>query len=492
LAVGDDANLSNYEVGTLLPTNCLTYTLVVGNDITYANGNVAGGMIAYGNTASLTSVTDECGTAVQTSNVLNFAPIMNGLVSVSSSIAQAPQQGSSQQYYSTLEISGVAQINYVTISSDLFSQVTAITVNIPADSWIFITVTGSDVKFAELDITLSATTNVSYVLWNFAQASELELYGISVKGSLLAPLAAIQFDNGNIDGSICGSSFNGTGELHLYPYVPPTTGCTCPICPKQILFPNYTFLVQTTVNLTNTDCQGRFAAGGDVQLYNYAIGTMLVTSSPPENILLVGGNLNFTNGEVHCGNAVIGGTATVVNVGIPNGELEPNTPPPIHFHADFVYLSEVSKYFSGLASTGSVGIDSNGDISMTATSTSSLNVFSISSSSLTTATAWQISGPEGAYVIVNVEGSNVSLDGIDMTVTGGIKNTTVILNFYDASAMTIEATSVQGTVLAVDANVYFTNGNVDGSMYCNSVYGDGEIHLALPLPINFNCPPCDC
>ena len=103
LAVGVDATLSNYEVGTLLPTNCLTFTLVVGNDVTYTNGNVAGGMIAYGNTASLTAVTDACGAAEQ-ATVLNFAPIMNSIAGVSASIAQAPQQGSAQQYYSTLEI----------------------------------------------------------------------------------------------------------------------------------------------------------------------------------------------------------------------------------------------------------------------------------------------------------------------------------------------------------------------------------------------------
>ena len=40
--------------------------------------------------------------------------------------------------------------------------------------------------------------------------------GIGIRGTILAPLADIAFDNGNFDGNIIARSLTGTAEGHLF------------------------------------------------------------------------------------------------------------------------------------------------------------------------------------------------------------------------------------------------------------------------------------
>jgi len=94
------------------------------------------------------------------------------------------------------------------------------------DSWATINVGGSSVVFGNTNIVLSSSVVLEKVLFNFYQATSLNIYAVSVSGSILAPQAAVQFDDGNIDGSIASASFNGTGEIHLHPYIPPACNCS--------------------------------------------------------------------------------------------------------------------------------------------------------------------------------------------------------------------------------------------------------------------------
>jgi len=82
------------------------------------------------------------------------------------------------------------------------------------------------VVFGNTNIVLSSSVVLEKVLFNFYQATSLNIYAVSVSGSILAPQAAVQFDDGNIDGSIASASFNGTGEIHLHPYIPPACNCS--------------------------------------------------------------------------------------------------------------------------------------------------------------------------------------------------------------------------------------------------------------------------
>eukprot|EP01126_Amoeba_proteus_P015853 TRINITY_DN171_c0_g1_i1.p1 TRINITY_DN171_c0_g1~~TRINITY_DN171_c0_g1_i1.p1 ORF type:complete len:105 (-),score=15.28 TRINITY_DN171_c0_g1_i1:344-658(-) len=96
------------------------------------------------------------------------------------------------------------------------STISSITISVPVNALIFITVTGQNVKFGNLGF--SGTYDPSRVLWNFVDASALTMTGMEMVGSILAPKAAIGFSNGEISGSICGSSFQGNGGMKWFPF----------------------------------------------------------------------------------------------------------------------------------------------------------------------------------------------------------------------------------------------------------------------------------
>jgi len=224
-------------------------------------------------------------------------------------------------------------------------------------------------------------------------------------------------------------------------------------------------------------------------LCNYSVGSSLSSANGGQLVLGVGGNLIFTNGSIENGDAKVGGAAVLSNVGVPDGAVYPYTDPDINFTDDFTYLTETSSDLSTLTATGQTTFD-DGDLTLTGTDPT-INVFSVSSSDLSSTDLWTISAPAGSHVIVNIPGGQNSLVGLQINLVG-VSNTTIILNFYESTSLTISQTSVQGTVLAPLAVVNFTNGNIDGSLFCVSVFGDGETHLALPVPIKVNCPPCNC
>src|SRR5206468_696104 len=61
-------------------------------------------------------------------------------------------------------------------------------------------------------------TDKQHVLFNFPQATTLNTNGIGINGSLLAPLAAVNFASGNIDGTLIAQSVSNNGEAHNLPF----------------------------------------------------------------------------------------------------------------------------------------------------------------------------------------------------------------------------------------------------------------------------------
>jgi choice-of-anchor A domain-containing protein len=102
----------------------------------------------------------------------------------------------------------------------------SLTINAVAGETIVIDIDGATDKMTSFGITLHNIDN-QHVLYNFTGATSLTLNSIGVRGSILAPLANINFAGGNIDGTIIGQSIKGVGESHSFLFtgnidVPPT------------------------------------------------------------------------------------------------------------------------------------------------------------------------------------------------------------------------------------------------------------------------------
>jgi hypothetical protein len=88
-----------------------------------------------------------------------------------------------------------------------------------ADSTVVINVLGDlvgGINFQNAGVLLSGGITADRVLFNFVDATSLSISGIGIKGSVLAPYAAVSFSNGHIDGNLIAASLAGTGESHYY------------------------------------------------------------------------------------------------------------------------------------------------------------------------------------------------------------------------------------------------------------------------------------
>jgi choice-of-anchor A domain-containing protein len=178
-----------------------------------------------------------------------------------------------------------------------------------------------------------------------------------------------------------------------------------------------------------TDSEGRVAAGGDVRLSGYGIGSTLTNSGGQRDDLIVGGGLSYNQGQVFNGNIVYGGTAALSNVGLPNGTARQGAP--LDFAAARTQLDALSAAYAGLAANGTAA-DTYGTLRL-AGADPTLDVFSVSAGELAVANGLNITAPAGATVLVNVSGTADQMQYFGMTLSGTDRQH-VLFNFPDATS----------------------------------------------------------
>lgn len=90
-----------------------------------------------------------------------------------------------------------------------------LTINAPAGSTVVVNVTGPVSSMTSMGIFLNGVDK-QHVLYNFHDATNLTLNQIGVMGTILAPLADVNFAGGAIDGTIIANNLTGPGESHLF------------------------------------------------------------------------------------------------------------------------------------------------------------------------------------------------------------------------------------------------------------------------------------
>jgi choice-of-anchor A domain-containing protein len=246
----------------------------------------------------------------------------------------------------------------------------------------------------------------------------------------------------------------------------------------------YNVLVFGNYSAMNSDSEGRLAVGGDLTVQNYSVGSSLssygVTSADGPG-LVVGGDLNWTNGQVFVGDAVYGGTATTSGFNTLNGSLVQGSA--IDFAAVKSEMLGLSSSWAGLASNGNVSFV-NGPV-LTG-SDSGLNVFSFDASQWTGEIKFDV--PTGSQAIVNISGSTASIPSAGFFLNG-IAPEDVFFNFFEAETLTASGVGIYGNILAPNADVAFNNGQMNGNLVADSFNGTLEFHLTNPPPPSD--PPTD-
>jgi choice-of-anchor A domain-containing protein len=252
---------------------------------------------------------------------------------------------------------------------------------------------------------------------------------------------------------------------------------------------DFSAFILDDANLFYSDVQGKVAIGDDAKITGYGIGDRLPNSYGTVDVLIVGGDLDFTNGQVNGGNVVYGGTGHFASFGIPHGTTRQDDDV-IDFAAARTELQNLATAYAGLPGNGSVQ-NNYGTIILKGTNATQ-NVFNINASLLWNANDLRIIAPAGSKVIVNITGTNARMQYLGYHLEGGVDSDDVVLNFHNATNVTFAGIGIFGHVLAPRAFVDFSNGQINGTMVACSWCGYGQINLKCPPPpICPPPPPCE-
>ena len=232
-----------------------------------------------------------------------------------------------------------------------------------------------------------------------------------------------------------------------------------------------TFNVFVLGNATqqNADTQGRLAVGGNATLTNYDVGLTLGNSVGAA--LVVGGNLTYTNGAVHDGDATYGGTLAQTFVAFPQGGVFRQATP-LDFAAADSQLRTLSSYYASLPANGTTTVR-NGVITLTGTDPR-LDVFSVSGDAVAGASGLAIDAPTGATVLVNVGGQTLTLANGGFDNLMGVTSAHVLFNFAQATSLTLSNVNVGGSILAPSAAVNFRPSLITGTLVGASLVSGGQ------------------
>jgi len=237
--------------------------------------------------------------------------------------------------------------------------------------------------------------------------------------------------------------------------------------------------------------EGRIFIGGNAQLTSFDVASSLGNSRGDRDDLVVGGTISYHSGVVGNGNIVFaqGGTDEItqgVRYGLSAGNTIKNEAPKYDFHSAETHFSSLSRDFSKMIPTGTVGI-AWGTILLTTNknNTDDLQIFNMKCEDLlnNNYASLKIECPESATVIVNVLGVN------DCGFSGGIEvpdASKVIWNFPDAEKVLLAYSAVQGAILAPTSLISANNGDVHGQIVVGSWNGQSR---QVNNPFTGQCPP---
>jgi choice-of-anchor A domain-containing protein len=247
VAAGGNAILTNVEVGAQLSNSAgARDDLIVGGDLTYTDGQVFNGNVVYGGTATLTNVAIPNGTARQDTPV-DFAATAVELRELSTDLAGVTPNGTATVLPSgAVTLDGTDPVlNVFTVdAADLLTlpaSPDAVTINAPAGSTVLINISGDAQVVGGFGIVLNGVGK-QHVLYNFPESTQLtvEAGPSQIPGTVLAPFAAVTFDNAGIDGTLIGASLTGSGMALISPFqgcprepVVPLVACVVAVGPGQ-------------------------------------------------------------------------------------------------------------------------------------------------------------------------------------------------------------------------------------------------------------------
>ncbi|MDP4116035.1 MAG: choice-of-anchor A family protein [Bacteroidota bacterium] len=221
MAVGKNATMSGYSVGDKLPvSNYGTEdVLVVGGNLTYTIGAVYNGNILYGKSTNLplNSVSIVGGVLHQDSTI-TFDSAKASLQNLSAKLSAIQTTGSTVYQFGGVFLTGINPgTNIFRVDGSKLSIANDLQIQVPSGSVAIVNVIGDSLNWQGGFEIFGTTPN--NILFNFPNTKKLQLHGINVTGSVLAPYADVYFPAGLVTGQFICKNMTGSGQFNFSPFL---------------------------------------------------------------------------------------------------------------------------------------------------------------------------------------------------------------------------------------------------------------------------------
>jgi choice-of-anchor A domain-containing protein len=226
--VGGNLTANGYGIASKDNVSCSSddYSLVVGGNLDLSGGSIGDGRIAYGGDAKLTNFTAPCGSWKYPDSIdppVDFGELESTLKGYSIAFTQYPINGTVS---GSLILTGTDnKLNVFSITADQLTSANQIQLIAPVDSSIIVNISGETIDWGGIGFILpdggtscrgGTSAWCHRILWNMYEVTTLNLSGIGVQGSILAPYATLDGGGGNVDGQVIVEYLFGGIEYHPY------------------------------------------------------------------------------------------------------------------------------------------------------------------------------------------------------------------------------------------------------------------------------------
>jgi choice-of-anchor A domain-containing protein len=231
---------------------------------------------------------------------------------------------------------------------------------------------------------------------------------------------------------------------------------------------------------SNSSSEGRMAVQGDMVISQYGMAKEIPVDDAGVSVI-VGGDLTFNSGRIYGGDILVGGSASAVSNSVlyslgSEQTLLDGVDIPFDFYDTKIRMQRYGHSLSLLPSNGNVS-EKYGSLYFYGDCDDHLQIFNITSVQFSEAKSIKVSCvPSTSAVLINISGnsasvSNVSLRGFETN------RSRTLYNFYEASVLEFADISIQGSVLAPDADIVGVSGVLYGTVIAGSWIGSMALKM---------------
>ncbi|WP_339317755.1 choice-of-anchor A family protein [Paenibacillus sp. FSL R10-2734] len=250
LAAGGNITLENYGVARAYSSGDV---LIAGKDLNYINSGQVHGTAVYGEKLSANSQGINFMGGTRKDKPIDFAAEEQFLISRSEEYGALSATGKYSKKDQQIIINAPDAFNVIDLDGPTLAVASLMQFNIANNATLIINVSGSSIHVPSFAM---QNGKANKVIFNFYEATSLNIEYTSFFGTILAPKAIVSYAGAELYGTLIAKSFSGGVEMHLGMYEgeepPPTPTPTTSPTPTPSVTPTPTTSPTPTPSVTPT------------------------------------------------------------------------------------------------------------------------------------------------------------------------------------------------------------------------------------------------